>query len=186
METSVSLLERLRLPTQEQAWSRFVGLYSPLLFCWARRMGCPEADAGDLVQDVLTRLVRTLPTFRRDCRKSFHSWLHTVMLNCWRNRLRRAKLPHDADCPDVGELACPDPTVALDEEEYRQRLVARALELMKAEFHTTTWKACWECTVNDRPATEVAAELHLSTGAVYTAKSRVLSRLREELAGLLD
>jgi hypothetical protein len=32
----------------------------------------------------------------------------------------------------------------------------------------------------------VAAELGLSVGAVYTAKCRVLSRLREELAGLLD
>ena len=33
---------------------------------------------------------------------------------------------------------------------------------------------------------ELAAELGLSVDAVYTAKSRVLRRLRQELAGLLD
>ena len=33
---------------------------------------------------------------------------------------------------------------------------------------------------------EVAAELGLSVGAVYVAKSRVLQRIREEAAGLID
>jgi DNA-directed RNA polymerase specialized sigma24 family protein len=33
---------------------------------------------------------------------------------------------------------------------------------------------------------EVAAELGISEGTVYVAKSRVLCRLRQELAGLLD
>jgi DNA-directed RNA polymerase specialized sigma24 family protein len=33
---------------------------------------------------------------------------------------------------------------------------------------------------------DVAAELGISVGSVYVAKSRVLQRLREELSGLLD
>src|SRR5690349_13376275 len=56
METPVSLLERLREPAQEQAWARFVELYTPLLFHWARHIGLQEADAADLVQDVLADL----------------------------------------------------------------------------------------------------------------------------------
>jgi RNA polymerase sigma-70 factor (ECF subfamily) len=74
----------------------------------------------------------------------------------------------------------------VSETEYRHWLVGRALELMRAEFQPTTWKACWECVVNSRPAADVAAELGISVGAVYMAKSRVLSRLRQELTGLLD
>jgi RNA polymerase sigma-70 factor (ECF subfamily) len=57
---------------------------------------------------------------------------------------------------------------------------------MRAEFQLTTWRACWEYAVLGRPAAEVASELGVSAGAVYVAKSRVLSRLRQELKGLLD
>jgi hypothetical protein len=34
--TPVSLLEQLRHAPSEAAWARFVHLYSPLLFGWAR------------------------------------------------------------------------------------------------------------------------------------------------------
>jgi RNA polymerase sigma-70 factor (ECF subfamily) len=72
------------------------------------------------------------------------------------------------------------------EEEYRQHLVGRALQLMQADFQPTTWKACWELVVAGKPAPRVAAELGITTGAVYAAKFRVLSRLREELRDLMD
>ena len=62
----------------------------------------------------------------------------------------------------------------------------RALELMQADFQPTTWKACWEYAVQGRPAEEVARELDTTVAVVYAAKSRVLRRLRQELAGLLD
>jgi RNA polymerase sigma-70 factor (ECF subfamily) len=35
--TLPSLLQRLRLPDQPKAWARFVELYTPLLYSWARR-----------------------------------------------------------------------------------------------------------------------------------------------------
>lgn len=185
MDTSASLLQRLREPQSQQAWTRFVQLYTPLLFHWARRLGLQETDAADLVQDVLTLLVRKLPEFTYDGNKSFRAWLRTVTHNCWRNRCRRVQLPHEANAPDVEELPARAEHDLLSETEYRQWLVGRALELMQREFQPSTWKACWECVVSGRPAAEVAAELGISIGAVYMAKSRVLSRLRQELADLL-
>jgi RNA polymerase sigma-70 factor (ECF subfamily) len=185
MDTSASLLERLRQPAQEHAWARFIKLYTPLLYYWARRSGCRASDADDLVQEVLTLLVRKLPEFRYDGDRSFRGWLRTVALNCWRNLRRRAELPRESGDGQPAEPVAPadDP---FWEVEYRQRLVGRALELMRTEFQATTWKACWGCVVEGRPAAEVARELGVSTGTVYAAKSRVLSRIRQELAGLWD
>ena len=57
---------------------------------------------------------------------------------------------------------------------------------MQTDFQPATWKACWETVVAGRHAADVAAELGLSENAVYLAKARVLRRLREELAELLD
>ena len=183
METPASLLERLRRPAADDAWARFVELYTPVLYAWARRRGCAESDAADLVQEVLLLLVRRLPEFNYDEQKSFRAWLRTVALNRWRNLHRRAELPRDGKLTDVAEL--PDDDDPFWEDEYRRHLVGRALALMQAEFQPSTWKACWECVVAGRAPAQVAAELGLSVGAVYMAKSRVLSRLRQELGGLM-
>ena len=99
------------------------------------------------------------------------------------NPLTDPAVPRSAADPDDQ----PGPEAeAFWEAEYRQYLAGRALAVMRTEFQPTTWMACWECVVHDRPAAEVAAELGLSVGAVRAAKFRVLTRLRQELDGLLD
>jgi RNA polymerase sigma-70 factor (ECF subfamily) len=185
--TRVSLLERIRQSADQVAWERFVKLYTPLLCHWARRLGSHDQDADDLVQEVFAVLVHKLPDFRYDTGKRFRGWLWTVLANKVRAKHRR-KL---AAAPALGdgaleEVAAPDEADVVSEAEYRQYLTRRALELMREEFQPTTWRAFWECVVADRPSAEVAAELGLSVNAVYAAKSRVLRRLRQELAGLLD
>jgi DNA-directed RNA polymerase specialized sigma24 family protein len=74
--TPASLLERLRQPGDAGAWGRFVELYTPVLFAWARGLGLQDADAADLVQDVLTGLVRTLPSFQYQPGKRFRLAAH--------------------------------------------------------------------------------------------------------------
>jgi RNA polymerase sigma-70 factor (ECF subfamily) len=185
--TSVTLLERLRQPNEPDAWARFVKLYTPLLFYWARRLGLQDQDASDLVQEVFVTLVQKLPEFRYDRQKNFRSWLRTVMHNKWRDRGRRPALAVGrGQEAALAERAAPDDPDAFGEAEYRQHLVQRALELMQAEFPPKMWQACWEHVVAGRPAAEVAAELGIAPGTVYVAKSRVMSRLRQELEGLLD
>jgi RNA polymerase sigma-70 factor, ECF subfamily len=184
--TSVSLLERLRQPGAHEAWARFVHLYTPLLYYWARRLGLREEDAADLVQDVFTVLVRKLPEFTYDRDRSFRSWLHAVFLNKWHEAGRHAGPRPCAGPGGLSGVASPDNVAALGDAEFRQHLMMRALRLMQADFEPSTWKACWEHVVCGRPAADVARDLHLTVNAVYLATSRVLRRLRQELAGLLD
>jgi len=186
-ETPASLLERLRQPFDPQAWSRFVSLYTPMIYSWARRVGLQEPDAADLIQDVFVTLLQVLPTFEYDRQKSFRRWLYTVTINRWR---KDRKSP--AGRVVSGQGALPEP-VAIEgelescwEAEYQRHVVAQALRLMRSDFAEKTWKACWELTVSGRSAAEVAAELGLSVGAVYAANFRVLNRLRRELHKMLD
>ena len=75
--TSISLLEQLRQPGDQASWARFVRLYYPLIYDWARRAGAGPEDAADLVQDVLTVLIRRLPEFKYDSSKTAficHPW----------------------------------------------------------------------------------------------------------------
>jgi RNA polymerase sigma-70 factor (ECF subfamily) len=189
--TPVSLLRRLRNPALEEqkaaAWNEFVELYTPLLYSWAARLGLQPSDAADLVQDVFVILVRTLPEFDYDARKSFRAWLRTILMNRWRDRGRRpAAATGEAGAVVLEQLSSPDQADEVEEAEYREQVTIRALELMRREFRQSTWQACWEHVVNGRPAAEVARELGMSVNAVYVARSRVLRRLREYLEHLLD
>lgn len=107
MDTPVSLLERLRQPNQDHAWARFVELYAPLLYYWARRTGCQESDAADLVQELLTLLLRKLPEFEYDRQGTFRGWLRTVALNCWRNLHSRSTRPREQNAADLAAIPAP-------------------------------------------------------------------------------
>jgi RNA polymerase sigma-70 factor (ECF subfamily) len=181
--TPASLLERLRQPNEDHAWSRFVSLYTPMMFAWARQVGLQESDAADLVQDVFTLLVQKLPSFAYDQHGSFRAWLKTVTLNQWRARCRRLAVRREGNAlPDLAEESGEE----YWEREYRQHLVRHALRVMQSDFEPKTWQACWELVVNDQPAAKVAEQLGIRIGTVYAAKCRVLARLRQELAGLVD
>jgi RNA polymerase sigma-70 factor, ECF subfamily len=182
--TSVSLLRRLQSAQDAAAWERFVDLYTPIVFRWARRAGFQQAEASDLVQDVLMQLLRSLPSFGFDPQKGrFRSWLKTVVLNSARDLMAQRR-PDPVD-PQVLALEPVDPPDFWDEE-YDRLLFDRALVVMRTEFEETTWRACWEHLTSGRSAREIGAELGLSEAAVFTAKSRVLNRLRQELQVLLD
>ncbi len=185
-ETPISLLERLRQPASQEAWERFVELYSPLIYTWCRRVGMQEPDAADLVQEVLVTLVKAMPTFVYDRHKSFRAWLRTVTLNKWRDACKRQGGAVPGGEAALANAVVPDTVQAFWETEYRMHLTNRALQVLQSDFKPATWKAFWEHVVAGRPVAEVAAELGLTPGAVYAARFRVLDRLRHELAGLLE
>jgi RNA polymerase sigma-70 factor (ECF subfamily) len=176
----------LRGAHDEAAWSRFVDLYTPLLFSWARRCGESEPDAADLVQDVFVTLLQTLPSFGYDRTGSFRGWLRVLLLNKLRDRLRRkARLDRVLERRAV-EVRLPDIAEVFWEAEYHKLLARLALRLMQSEFAAATWKACWETVVEGRATADVARELCITENAVYIARCRVLRRLRQELSGLVE
>src|SRR4051812_42542172 len=127
--TPTSLLARLREPGQEGDWERFVALYTPLLYAWARRLNVPRQEAGDLLQDLFTCLLQELPTFTYDPRRSFRAWMHTLLVNRWRTWLRRRAVRKIAPGGEerLAEIAGPDTAPEFEEDEYRRHLVVRAL-----------------------------------------------------------
>lgn len=185
--TSASLLLKLKSAHDGQAWSRFVKLYTPLIYFWGRKFGLSAEDAADLVQDVLTHLLKKLPEFQYDQSRSFRGWLRTITLNKWRDKCRLKKLPmENSSQTALGRIVDPVAAESFWENEYRQALMNRAIELMRSEFTETTWQACHQYVIEGKAAAVVAENLGVSVWTVYAAKSRLLNRLRQELDGLLD
>lgn len=182
--TPITLLARLRSPGDADAWRELVALVTPLLLAWGRRVGLKPDDAADLSQDVLTVLVAQLRSFDYDPEQSFRAWLKTIAMNKWRERLRRPAM-RSLEAAGIAEPIAPDGDSIWDRE-YRFQLVLRGFEAIKVDFQPHTWQACYELVVRGRSVSAVAAELGLSSAAVYTAKHRVLERLRKELEGMIE
>jgi RNA polymerase sigma-70 factor (ECF subfamily) len=187
--TSPTLLDQLRRPGERAAWDRFVRLYTPLLVRWAARRGFGPADADDIVQEVFARLVRELPRYARGPGQSFRGWLARLLTNVGHNfrrdRATRA-LPGADGLSGVGDEPPAAAVEELDEAEYRRLLLRRGLDLVRPDFSDATWAAFTGVMIDGRPAAEVAAAVGITENAVYLARHRVLTRLRQELAGLLD
>jgi RNA polymerase sigma-70 factor (ECF subfamily) len=183
-DSPLTLFNRLRQAPDNQAWTQFVRLYTPLLFGWARNCGESDHDAADLVQEVFVAFLKTLPTLRIDEPGQLRAWLRTVMLNKLRDRKRREVRAEKGLQELRPEAELPQGAESFWDTEYYQKLARRALRVMQAEFNPSTWKACWETVVEGRPVANVAQELGITENAVYVAKCRVLRRLRQELSDL--
>lgn len=192
-ETSASLLDRLRVAPQGDDWARLVDLYSPLIRGWLLRQSLPRQEADDVTQEVLTVLVRRLPDFERHPRPgAFRRWLRTITVNCLRDYWRASKArPRVTGASDfqrtLEQLADPDSGLSrLWDQEHDRHVADRLLEMIRPHFEATTWEAFLRFALKGEPAEQVAAALGLTANAVFIAKSRVLARLRQEGAGLLD
>jgi RNA polymerase sigma factor (sigma-70 family) len=185
--TRHSLLVKLRDPTNAGAWHEFVALYEPLVYRLARRKGLQDADARDLCQEVFRTVAQAIERWDPDpARGRFRGWLSRITRNLLVNFLTRQSPARGSGTTSVQDLldALPahDPSAtALFEAEYRRRLFQWAAEQVQGELTAATWHAFWRTAVEGRTPKDVAAELGLSVGAVYIARSRVLARLRQRI-----
>jgi len=185
--TRPSLLLRVRNAEDAAAWGQFVEIYTPLIFGFCRGRGLQEADAADVAQEVMRAVSRSMGRFDYNPeRGTFRSWLFTVTRNKFNNFLERRRNHREADGgTTMQELIearpCPEQDESWDRE-YRQRLFDWACAQIRGEFQEGTWQAFWRTAVAEESGEEVAQALGMSVGAVYVAKSRVRTRLRECIA----
>jgi len=192
-ETSASLLDRVKQQHDSASWQCLVDLYSPLIHGWLKRQGVLEQDVNDLVQEVFVVVVRRLPEFQRGAQVgSFRCWLRTITVNClrdfWRKKKCQPKATGDSNFLEMLH-ALDDPNSGLSrlwDQEHDQYVTRHLLALIRPKFEAKTWEAFERTAIQGHSADEVAADLGISVNAVFIAKSRVLSRLRQEAAGLLD
>ena len=192
METSLSLLDRACQGTDSKSWDRLVELYAPLLKRWLKRYDVQDSDADDLLQEVFTVVVRDLPQFKHNCRKgAFRSWLRTILVHrlrdFWRSwQYRPVATGKTGFLKQLDELAGDTSGVSrVWNQEHDEHVMKRLLDTIRRQFEPGTWQAFHRQVVDGRRADVVAAELGVSLGSVYVAKSRVLNALRRESEGLV-
>ena len=190
--TSASLLERLRRPDPAASdWQRLDAMYAPLIRAWIARLPGIGTEADDLTQEVLIVLVRELPTFQRERDGSFRVWLRRVTVNrvrTWRRSRKRLPLV-GLDPADDFLTRLEDPASDLADEwdrEHNRHVRDRLFAAIRRDFEPATWEAFTLFALDGLSAAEAGARTGMTAAGVVSAKARVLKRLRDEAAGILD
>jgi RNA polymerase sigma factor (sigma-70 family) len=186
--TRASLLVRLRDVADGDAWREFTRLYAPVIYGFARKRGLQDADAADLMQDVLRSVSGAMNRLEYDpVRGTFRGWLFTVtrnkVFNFLDGRKRHVQASGDSRVQErLEQHADSDGTLSGDwEADYQRSLAAQAMERVKPEFQAATWQSFLLTAVEGQSPAQVSARVGLSVGAIYVAKSRVIARLRQEI-----
>jgi RNA polymerase sigma factor (sigma-70 family) len=185
-DTRLSLIARLKDPSNQEAWAQFVEIYRPLVHRLALRKGLQDADAEDLAQHVFCAVAQAVDQWEPDlARARFRTWLQRIAHNLILNALTRVKADRASGDPAQHEAlssqaAREGPDSALLRMEYQREVFQWAARQVRAEFEPATWQAFWGTAVEGRDGAEVAAELGKKPGAVYTARSRVMRRLKQK------
>jgi RNA polymerase sigma-70 factor (ECF subfamily) len=192
-DTSISLLDRARVNPNDGSWDRLADVYSTLLRTWLARFGVQHADADDLIQETLLAVSVDLAKFQHSGRPgAFRGWLRSILVNRVRNFWRSAKYRPAAaggtSWAERLERLVDDNSDASREWnlEHDRHVMAQLLEQVRPRFEPKTWEAFRRQVFDGQRADAVAAELGMSLNSVYVARSRVLSTLRREAAGLID
>ena len=190
-DTSLRLLNRLQQSPESESWNRLVELYAPLIRTWLRKYDVQDSDADDLSQDVLLAVSKDLGKFEHGERPgAFRAWLKAILVNrlrnFWRARDRSPQARGDSDIDDrLAQLDDPNSQASLIwNRQHDQYVLRQLLSLAEPHFTPATWQAFRRVALEGEKPNVVAKELDISLNAVFIAKSRVLSKLRQEAAGL--
>lgn len=190
-ETRNSLIIRLPDQGDQDAWGQFVAIYDPLIYRLARMKGFQDADARELVQEVLLAVSKAVHRWEPDKNRGrFRDWLFRIARNLMINFMTRRKHQSIASGDEYFAALLEqkiDPASeqsALFDLEYGRQMFLWASDRVREQVTLQTWKAFWKTTVEGQAVPATADELGMSTGAVHIARSRVLGRLRLEVVAL--
>jgi RNA polymerase sigma-70 factor (ECF subfamily) len=186
-DTRVSLIIRLPDAADVEAWRDFAETYEPFVYRFARRRGLQDADAREVVQEVFLGVARAVRRWEPDTKRArFRTWLYRIAKNQLLNKLssRRREMVLDTGAWErvEADAATPNAYSAEEEAEYRQAVFSWAAVRVEKQVKPKTWSAFWMTSVDGQDVETAAQNLGVSSGQIYVARSRVIRKLREEIA----
>jgi len=184
-ETQATLLDRLREGADPMAWDDFFQRYWRLIYAWARRRGCSDDTAEEIVQDVMLAVFEQRDVYRYDPERGrFRDWLGTLVRNKVADHRRRPSgrirgRGGDADAGPAEPADDADPPDAAWEAAFEEALLMVLLDVIQREMNPRTYQAFELYALHGLPAAKVAETTGLTPNAVYQSRKNVLRRLRD-------
>jgi RNA polymerase sigma-70 factor (ECF subfamily) len=144
---------------------------------FAVRLSGDAQSAEDLLHDAIVRAVKNFSSFRGQSK--FTTWLFKIIINCFRQRLRRK--PMSLMGEGQVDARTMDPTSASDAEEL-SRIVAQRISSLPPRQREVLVLIVYE----RMSITETSQVLGIANQTVRTSLSLARKRLKQELAIYLN
>ncbi|MGA2916777.1 MAG: sigma-70 family RNA polymerase sigma factor [Sedimentisphaerales bacterium] len=183
--TTTQVLESLKESNDTLAWTRFRDHFYPVIFRFAKVLGLSETDAEDAAQETMLTFLKLFRDGKYNREKGhLGHWLfgiakRTILDFC--KRLPRERLVADKTTgTSFWDMAADENSVRHTwDTEWRNMVLERCLQQARRELDQKVFQAFELYALSQKPIEEVCQTLGMSRNAVYIAKSRVLSRLRQ-------
>lgn len=186
-ETRPSLLASLGDDGASQpGWREFFRCYAPAVYRVARQRGLGDADADDIVQQVMCQVSKHIGRFDYlDGRHRFRNWIRTIaehkIVDLFRKRRSTLQVVDDiAECDAVAR------TQGQNEwnEQWRLMDLAYCIEQLAKDISPRRMQAFRMYSLEGRPVSEVCEALGMSVNSVYVTRCQVLNLIKERLESL--
>jgi RNA polymerase sigma factor (sigma-70 family) len=193
LPTRASLLARLGQSDDDTSWREFFERYWRLIYQAALREGLSDADAQDVVQEVVLQVSRQIGGFRYDPQRSFKGWLlrttHWKVMDVHRRRTRGGGR-HAADPGEpvvcAEEASVPGELEARWDAEWESALMQAGLASLRREVRAEHFQVFDLLVLQGRPASVVATVLGVNLATVYVVKHRLGKMLKAEIERLRE
>ena len=193
--TKKTLLQRMQ-SCDEISWEEFYRIYRPLVLDIGRKLGMPQDNCEDLMQEIMIDLFNGEPLLRYDPAKGkFRTYFGVLVRHKAAEMLRKAARFPSASGPDAGHSASfpPDLPAALTgdsrdennpfqrmfDEEYRKCLLAAAMNELRNTVEPKTYAIFEMVVLQERPQKEVARYLGIKRATIDVYCSRCRKTLRK-------
>lgn len=193
--TRLSLLNRLHECQDDRSWQDFFDSYWKLIYSIAREAGLTDAEAQDVVQDVVVHVWKKMKSFQYETGGSFRGWLrkttHWKIADKFRARRPREVVlqPADEEAARTGPLErMADPRgfdlESVWEAEWAKHILENALARVRAQVQPKHFQV-YDChVIKGWPAREVASRLRTNIAQVHLIKHRIGRLIRQEIRTL--
>ena len=183
--TTTQVLTNLKQGHDPSAWQEFCKHFTPAIIDFGRKLGLSPEEAEDAAQETLLAFVQAWRQGRYERNKGrLSSWLFgfakRIILKTHRQRPRERMMGSTTQGDDFWSQVPDDENMMLTwETQWKRVVLARCLERLREEADPKVFAAFSRYALQEQPVHKVAAQLGMSRNAVYIAKCRMLTRLRE-------
>ena len=183
--TSRGLLAALPDQRNSDALNEFDRRYGEVVLAFCLEKGLQAADAEDVAQQVFTAVHCQIGEFEYNPdRGRFRAWLITVALRAIWKIWNRNGTRKEVSLEDLTGLL--QPTDNGWPSHFSAAVLEVATARIRSEYSAEEWTVFEQSWLHDVPYTRIADELGRSISWVYQAKSKILKRLRQQVATLVE